>query len=61
MGDQRRLLTLHDDDSMQMPAQPVLSPDGRYTAVCVCSCLERDNVRLQSLYLVEIDGGSVRL
>ncbi|MDA8345136.1 MAG: S9 family peptidase [Thermaerobacter sp.] len=54
-----RNLVLHDYYRLQIPTQPVLSPDGRFAAVGVISFLEKDNERLQSLFLVPVDGGPV--
>ncbi len=52
-----RRLTLQDLYRVHVPTTPALSPDGRFAAVAVSSFLEKDNDRMQSLYLVSVAGG----
>jgi len=52
-----RRLSLHDLYRLRRPTQPVLSPDGRQAVVGVLSYLEKENERVEQLYLVPVDGG----
>ncbi len=52
-----RSLSLHDIYDLRTPLAPVLSPDGRFAAVAVVSYLEKDNERMESLYLIPLEGG----
>ncbi len=52
-----RKLSLHDIYGLKTPTVPVLSPDGRFAAVSVVSYLEKENERVESLYLVPLAGG----
>ncbi len=50
-------LTLKDIYRLRQPTACALSPDGRFAAVVVLSYLEQENDRVESLYLVPVDGG----
>ena len=54
---EERRLSLHDLYRLRYPTQPVLSPDGRLAAVSVVSYMEKENERVEHLYLVSVDGG----
>ena len=53
-----RKLVLRDMFRLGTPGAPVISPDGRFAAVSVTGYLEKENERMQSLYLVPLAGGA---